>query len=92
MLAPRRRCTSKVQLISSTNDVIKLGGEGIILRAPNSMYESGRSSSLVKLKVTQILQLYDAHIAQATFEDQEALVTCVFENNDLELKLYGVQN
>lgn len=54
MLAPRQRCISRTQLILATNDIIKLGGEGIILRSPNSFYENGRSSSLVKLKVSYI--------------------------------------
>lgn len=40
-------------LNSITNEL----GEGIILRKPNSIYESGRSTSLVKLKVLLIILL-----------------------------------
>jgi ATP-dependent DNA ligase len=36
---------------SLLEEVIKNAGEGIILRKPKSMYESGRSEDLLKLKV-----------------------------------------
>ena len=35
----------------SLHQVVEDGGEGVILRKPNSLYEFGRSSSLLKLKV-----------------------------------------
>ena len=31
--------------------IISENGEGVILRRPNSLYESGRSASLIKIKV-----------------------------------------
>ena len=33
------------------NMVIETGGEGVILRKPNSSYEHGKSRSLLKFKV-----------------------------------------
>jgi DNA ligase-1 len=32
--------------------IVEDGGEGVVLRKPNSMYESGRSDTLYKCKVT----------------------------------------
>jgi ATP-dependent DNA ligase len=40
------------------DEVITYGGEGIILRKPLSLYEHGRSNSLVKYKVIASL-FYD---------------------------------
>ena len=33
-------------------------GEGVILRKPSSVYEHGRSSSLVKVKVSHLFYLF----------------------------------
>ena len=49
--APRVFCNRKQMLTSSVNRIITDGGEGVILRKPGSVYEHGRSTSLVKLKV-----------------------------------------
>lgn len=32
--------------------IFQTGGEGVILRAPNSFYENGKSANLQKLKVS----------------------------------------
>jgi ATP-dependent DNA ligase len=39
-------------------EIINDGGEGIILRKVNSLYEYGRTSSLIKLKVVFISSLF----------------------------------
>jgi ATP-dependent DNA ligase len=33
------------------NEILKKGGEGVVLRKPASMYQPGRSESLCKYKV-----------------------------------------
>jgi ATP-dependent DNA ligase len=46
-------CQSNKQLDVNIGFVLEGGGEGVILRKPGSLYENGRSSSLIKLKVTK---------------------------------------
>lgn len=35
--------------------IIGLGGEGVMLREPSSLYENGRSHSVLKFKVSSII-------------------------------------
>lgn len=51
IISARSLCISK-QLVGDTlQHIIDNGGEGVILRKPKSLYEGGRSTSLIKLKV-----------------------------------------
>ena len=45
------KCEVKEHLWSTLDQIIKKGGEGVMLRKPGSLYESGRSNSLLKVKV-----------------------------------------
>jgi len=54
------RCEGQDHLLKMLKKVLLKGGEGIMLRRPNSMYEHGRSHSLLKVK---------------HFHDEEAKVT-----------------
>jgi len=47
---PHYRCTGHEHLHRELANVIELGGEGLMLRQPGSGYESGRSSTLLKVK------------------------------------------
>lgn len=49
------KCTSKEQLENDLKKMIKLGGEGLMIRQPGSVYERCRSKTLLKLK-----KFYDA--------------------------------
>lgn len=49
------KCTSKQQLEDDLKKMIKLGGEGLMIRQPGSVYERCRSKTLLKLK-----KFYDA--------------------------------
>jgi hypothetical protein len=49
--APRFLCNTHRVLALSLKHVVEEGGEGIILRKPQSLYVPGRSDLLVKLKV-----------------------------------------
>jgi hypothetical protein len=51
IIAPRFLCTSSTLLTHSLQQVIEDGGEGIILRKPQSHYLPGRSVCLLKIKV-----------------------------------------
>eukprot|EP00026_Physarum_polycephalum_P000339 Phypoly_transcript_00339.p1 GENE.Phypoly_transcript_00339~~Phypoly_transcript_00339.p1 ORF type:complete len:1688 (+),score=210.60 Phypoly_transcript_00339:78-5141(+) len=73
ILAPRFLCSSVVALTKILRQIVEEGGEGVILRKPRSLYDPGRSTSLVKLK-------------PAT-GDQEALVVEVGEDGYLLLQL-----
>eukprot|EP00026_Physarum_polycephalum_P001864 Phypoly_transcript_01867.p1 GENE.Phypoly_transcript_01867~~Phypoly_transcript_01867.p1 ORF type:complete len:897 (+),score=81.10 Phypoly_transcript_01867:37-2727(+) len=46
-------CSHKKQLVKTLKKIVRKGGEGLILRKPNSLYERGKSSSLLKLKVAR---------------------------------------
>ena len=54
------RCSSKKHLAETRATVAKLGGEGIMLRAPKSAYEHRRTGQLLKVK---------------SFQDAEARIT-----------------
>jgi DNA ligase-1 len=47
---PQERCTGAAQLIAERDRIVKLGGEGLMLRKPESDYEVGRSPTLLKVK------------------------------------------
>jgi DNA ligase-1 len=49
-LVPQTRCTGRDHLARRLTAVVQQGGEGLMLRAPASPYESGRSGYLRKLK------------------------------------------
>eukprot|EP00026_Physarum_polycephalum_P003011 Phypoly_transcript_03020.p1 GENE.Phypoly_transcript_03020~~Phypoly_transcript_03020.p1 ORF type:complete len:828 (+),score=99.94 Phypoly_transcript_03020:42-2525(+) len=73
IIAPRFLCSDAETLIHSLQQIVKEGGEGIILRKPYSLYQPGRSTDLIKLKDSG--------------DDQEALVMDVEEDGSLVLQL-----
>ncbi len=46
----QERCQGVTQLLAERDRVVKLGGEGLMLRQPESTYEAGRSPTLLKVK------------------------------------------
>src|SRR5689334_21951286 len=50
-VVPITACNGRTHLMKNLTSLIYNGGEGIMLRDPSSMYESGRSSSVLKVKV-----------------------------------------
>ena len=50
-LAPTEPCKDMTHIETYFQDIIDKGGEGIILRDPDSLYEAGRSSAFLKHKV-----------------------------------------
>lgn len=56
---PHIRCKSREHLMSELERINGLGGEGVMLREPGSLYEPGRSNTLLKVK---------------TFHDAEATI------------------
>ncbi|HEY4255772.1 MAG TPA: DNA ligase [Candidatus Udaeobacter sp.] len=46
----QKRCEGAAQLLAERDRVVRLGGEGLMLRQPGSAYEGGRSSTLLKVK------------------------------------------
>jgi DNA ligase-1 len=44
------RCEGAKQLLAERDRVVKAGGEGLMLRKPESSYEAGRSPTLLKVK------------------------------------------
>ena len=49
-LVLQERCKGAAQLIAERDRVVALGGEGLMLRKPESEYEAGRSPTLLKVK------------------------------------------
>jgi DNA ligase-1 len=49
-LVVQERCEGVAQLLAERDRVIRLGGEGLMLRQPESLYEGKRSSTLLKVK------------------------------------------
>lgn len=50
-MASRAKATREKEVKRGLEEIIKDGGEGIVLRRPRSAYVQGRSELLVKLKV-----------------------------------------
>lgn len=46
----QKRCTGAAQLLAERDRVVRLSGEGLMLRQPESAYEPGRSPTLLKVK------------------------------------------
>ena len=46
----QQRCQGVTQLLAERDRVVRLGGEGLMLRQPESAYETGRSPTLLKVK------------------------------------------
>jgi hypothetical protein len=57
IIAPRFLCVTPLLLTNSLQQVVEGGGEGVILRKPLSLYLSGRSASLLKVKVSLVAEL-----------------------------------
>lgn len=55
----QRQCNGSAHLVEELKKIEEMGGEGLMLRKPNSYYESGRSNTLLKVK---------------SFKDAEAIV------------------
>ncbi len=51
-VVPAFQCRSKAHLETFYHSILDKKGEGVMLRTPNSPYEVGRSSHLLKYKVT----------------------------------------
>jgi DNA ligase-1 len=51
------KCKGKSHLKEYFNKIIEKGGEGVILREPQSVYKPGRSTSLRKYKVQLFIQV-----------------------------------
>ena len=50
-LVVQRRCQGTAQLLAERDRIVELGGEGLMLRQPESEYEPGRSPTLLKVKL-----------------------------------------
>jgi DNA ligase-1 len=59
----QERCRGEAHLLAERERVVSLGGEGLMLRKPDSEYEVGRSPTLLKVK---------------PYDDGEAIVTAHF--------------
>jgi DNA ligase-1 len=46
----QERCQGMKQLLTERDRVVRMGGEGLMLRQPESQYEPGRSPTLLKVK------------------------------------------
>jgi DNA ligase-1 len=46
----QERCKGVTELLAERDRVVRLGGEGLMLRQPESIYEAGRSATLLKVK------------------------------------------
>jgi len=53
IIAPRLMCKNTYFMHKYALEIIKHGGEGVIMRKPNSLYEHGRSQSLLKHKTVR---------------------------------------
>eukprot|EP00026_Physarum_polycephalum_P000538 Phypoly_transcript_00539.p1 GENE.Phypoly_transcript_00539~~Phypoly_transcript_00539.p1 ORF type:complete len:959 (+),score=132.38 Phypoly_transcript_00539:57-2933(+) len=73
IVVPRIKCKSNEHLSQFVQGVIDAGGEGVILRKMNSLYEHGRSRSLVKLKTV--------------YGDMEGVVVAIAPNKSVQLKI-----
>ena len=57
-LVEHSKCTGKEQLQTELDKVLKMGGEGLMIRKPKSVYEKTRSYTLLKIK-----KFHDAEVS-----------------------------
>jgi ATP-dependent DNA ligase len=57
-MAPKEVCKSVDHMQQFLQDILDVGGEGIILRDPLAPYQSGRSSGFLKHKVRISKRVY----------------------------------
>jgi hypothetical protein len=74
-------------------NIIEEGGEGLILQRQGSLYERGRSPSLLKVKVFVESNLAKprpnvSKCIQTAQADQEGIVEGIGDKNSVILKLY----
>jgi DNA ligase-1 len=53
VLVDYEKCQSAAHLQEKLKHILSIGGEGLMLRKPTSLYEHGRSSSFLKVKSYQ---------------------------------------
>ena len=93
-LARWKKCQDTTHLQSLFQDILDQGGEGIILRDPNSPQQSGRSSGYLKHKVwKKPLFLYTTCLFQPLlclqkFRDAEARIVSHVQDLRWECELY----
>lgn len=58
MFVEQTKCVSKQQLDRMLTRVLNIGGEGLMIREPKSVYERTRSKTLLKIK-----KFYDAEVS-----------------------------
>jgi DNA ligase-1 len=49
-IVTQERCKGAAQLLAERDRIVRLGGEGLMLRQPGSLYEPKRSATLLKVK------------------------------------------
>lgn len=54
----RKYIMEKKEIEKELREIIKNGGEGVMIRRPNSLYQNGRSLSLFKIKVCSFIHFY----------------------------------
>jgi len=97
-IAPREECKGTEHLDRIFQDILDKGGEGIILRDPQSPYEAGRSKGFLKHKVTlhpsppspqHPSQQYSTPLQK--FRDAEAkIVKTLADSHQWECELYAL--
>ncbi|KAI8915378.1 DNA ligase, partial [Powellomyces hirtus] len=84
-LVSHRLCKSQDDLITTLDEVERDGGEGLMLRAPGSLYEAGRSSTLLKVKRTSeeecMVVAYTAGVGRN--EGRVGSLVCLMRNGKL---------
>lgn len=50
-LVPQVKCETRLHLVDYMDQILSIGGEGIMLRQPGSLYEEKRSNTLLKHKL-----------------------------------------
>ena len=69
------RCSGEEHLMEYLDSVVAAEGEGVILRKPNTTYEAGYTTSILKVKVVQAIISSE----NQKFEDTEVKVVAVVE-------------
>lgn len=75
------KCENVEHLESYHNEVIERGGEGLMLRKPNSSYASGRSNAMRKCKVLSLQINHSSYLILQKFDDTEVKFLYIHESS-----------
>lgn len=89
VIVEQTKCTGKAHLEQELEKVVKMGGEGLMLRKPGSRYEPRRSSTLLKVKPFHDMEVVVTGYTDGKGKHKGVVGALVCEHNGKSFKVGG---